>query len=275
MAVLPTARPFDLKPPERVIANMSTALDKARSHDVDVVFVLHTGNESGALERRRTQPSAPAAAMRPSIGVDEQGKAVYQRYVIMLGSAGVGTCVALAAVSTAAWYLLTETAELAGGISLPMPARWAELPAWLLVWLSGTVYSALVLFRYLDPRGSRWRPVAACFAGALSYWIGVQYAAVLRPTENMLWDTAAAGVITAACIGWVMIRIGTLRFGPLRFAALCAAGGVGGAAIGWAVPQGYDPTFFAGHAAWQVLTCAALYCFPRSAVSSRGSSALG
>ena len=202
-------------------------------------------------------------------------RAVYQRYVIKLTRAGIGACVALAAVSTAVWYLLTELSDLAGGTSgLPMPTRWDEFPAWLLIWLSGAFYAVLVLFRYLDPHAALWRPVVVCFAGALSYWIGVQYAAVLRPSESMVFDTATAGVVTAAFLGYVMIRLGTLRFGYWQFAAICAAGGVGGAVIGWAVPRGHDePAFLAGHAAWQILTCVALYYSPRSALPAGSSPA--
>lgn len=187
---------------------------------------------------------------------------MYQRYVIPLSRAGVGTCVALAAVSTAAWYLLTELSDLADGSS-SLPTRWDEVPAWLLIWLSGAIYAALVLFRYLDPHGASWRPVAVFLAGALSYWMGVQYATVLRPSDSMIIDTAAAGVITAAFVGYITIRLGTLRFAYPPFAALCVAGGVGGAVIGWSVL--HDSELVAGHAVWQILTCVALYYSPRSA----------
>ena len=191
---------------------------------------------------------------------------MYQRYVTLLSRAGVGTCVALAAVSTGAWYLLTELSDLAGGTS-SLPTRWDEVPAWLLIWLSGTFYAALVLLRYLDPHGAPWRPVAVLLAGALSYWIGVQYATVLRPADSMIFDTAAAGVITAAFVGYITIRLGTLRFAYPQFAALCVAGGVGGAVIGWSVLR--DLELVAGHAAWQMLTCVALYYSPRSAPAER------
>ena len=193
---------------------------------------------------------------------------MYQRYVTMLSRAGVGVCAALAVVSTGVWYLLTELSDLAGGTtSLPMPTRWEESPAWVLIWLSGAFYAALVLFRYLDPQGAPWRPVAVLISGAVSYWIGVQYAAVLRPGDSMVFDTATAGVITAAFVGYVMIRLGTLRFAYPPFAALCAAGGVGGAVIGWSVSEDYP--VFAGHAVWQVLTCVALSRAPRRPFPAR------
>lgn len=186
---------------------------------------------------------------------------MYQRYVTLLSHAGLGMCVALAVVSTAAWYLLTELSELADGSS-SLPTRWDEVPAWLLIWSSGAIYAALVLFRYLDPHGASWRPVAVFLAGALSYWIGVQYSTVLRPADSMIFDTAAAGVITAAFVGYITIRLGTLRFANPQFLALCVAGGVGGAVIGWSASN--DQTLVPGHAIWQVLTCVALYYSPRS-----------
>ena len=198
---------------------------------------------------------------------------MYQRYVIKLTRAGIGACVALAAASTAVWYLLTVLSDLAGGTDVPVPTRWDELPAWLLSWSSGAFYAVLVLFRYLDPHAAPWRPIVVGFAGALSYWIGVQYAAVLRPSESSVFDTATAGAVTAAFLGYVMIRLGILRFGYRQFAALCAAGGVGGAVIGWAAPPGYhyEPAFAAGHAAWQILTCVALYYSPKSALPAGSS----
>ena len=200
---------------------------------------------------------------------------MYQRYVTMLSRAGVGMCVVLAVVSTASWYLLNYISELAGGGLDPMPTRWRDLPGWFLIWFSGAVYAVLVLFRYLEPGNAHWRAVVVGFAGALSYWIGVQYTVVLRPSESMILDTATAGIITAAFVGYLMIRHGTLRFAHWQFAALCAAGGVGGAVIGWAVHQDHNPGFVAGHAAWQILTCVALYYSPRSALPLTSSSASG
>ena len=103
---------------------------------------------------------------------------MYQRYVGMLDHAGLVKCVALAALSTAAWYALS----LAGGdIDPTIPSTWDEAPGWLLIWLSGTVYSVLVLFRYLQPEAGAWRAVVVGFGGALSYWMGVRYAVWIHP----------------------------------------------------------------------------------------------
>ena len=197
---------------------------------------------------------------------------MYQRYLRMLDRAGLGKCVALAVASTAAWYLGHKLAELTG-ISVPLPADWGEFLSWLLLWFTGTVYSVLVLFRYLDPGNAPWRPVVIGFAGALSYWVGVQYVVVLRPTESAILDTTIAGLVTSGFLGYLLIRLGTLRFAPGRFAALCMAGALGGATIGWAVPD--DAGFVAGHAAWQVLTCVALFYSPRSALPVAVNSATG
>ena len=194
---------------------------------------------------------------------------MYERLVGALSRAGVATCVLLALVSTAVWYLLYKLSELAGGTSVPLPAHWHELPGWVLLWLSGTVYAVLVLFRYLQPRNAPWHPVAVSFAGALSYWAGVQYTVELRPAESWVVDAATAGVMTAAFLGYLLIRLGTLQFTLWPFAALCVAGALGGALIGWANPR-HEPVFVAGHATWQLLTCVALYYSPRSVPPATG-----
>ena len=100
-------------------------------------------------------------------------------------------------------------------------------------------------------------------------------------------DLPISGAITAALLGLLAIRFGTLRFSPLAFAALCVAGGLGGVLIvafgylsfaGTMVRfEGDPPTWYsvveptiwdwAGHAAWQILTCIALYFTPRSSVA--------
>ena len=199
------------------------------------------------------------------VGVGKELGGMYQGYLSMLDRAGLGKCVALAVASTAAWYLLQKLSELVvDGSSDAIPADWDEFPGWLLLWFTGTVYSVLVLFRYLDPGNLPWRPVLIGFAGALSYWIGVQYVLVLSPSESVILNAAAAGVITAAFVGYLVIRLGTLRLARGPFAALCMAGALGGATIGWAGLDN-EPAFVAGHAAWQVLTCVALFYSPRSA----------
>ena len=187
---------------------------------------------------------------------------MFQRYLNMLDEAGLGKCLALAVASTAAWYLLWKLSELVDTTGDALPA--SEFLGSLLFWSTGTVYSALVLFRYLDPGTPSWRPVVIGLGGALCYWIGVQYVVDLRPSQNEIVDTAVAGVITAAFVGYLVIRFGTLRLAWRPFATLCAAGAVGGAMIGWAVDAENDPGFIAGHAAWQMLTCAALFHSPKA-----------
>lgn len=186
---------------------------------------------------------------------------MFQQYLKMLEGAGLGKCQALALASTAAWYLL------GGGTSNAIPEGisegWNEFPGWLLFWFTGTVYSALVLFRYLDPGNLSWRPVVIALGGALCYWVGVQYVVELRPSRNYIVDSTIAGVITAAFVGYLVIRFGTLRFAWWPFAGLCTAGAIGGAMIGWTETGGVL-VFIAGHAAWQILTCVALFYWPKS-----------
>ena len=183
---------------------------------------------------------------------------MYRRHIAMLAGAGIGRCVALAGVSTAAWYLFYKLAQFVDESANASLSSWAELPGSLLLWSTGAIYSVLVLFRYLDPRNGLWRAVVLGFGGAMSYRIGVQYVVVWQPSEILLLDAATAGAIAAAFVGVLAIQLGTLRFTWGRFVALCAAGVPGGALIGWAGPNG-EPGFVAGHAAWQLLTCVALY----------------
>lgn len=182
---------------------------------------------------------------------------MFQRYLKMLDGAGLGACLMLAAASSAAWYLIYKLSEIIDGDGIL--ADWGEL----LLWSTGTVYSVLVLFRYLDPGNLSWRPVVIGLGGALCYWIGVQYVTELRPSQIQIVDSAVAGVITAAFVGYLVIRFGTLRFEWRPFAALCTAGAMGGAMIGFTGPGNILP-LIAGHAAWQILTCAALFYSPRS-----------
>lgn len=188
---------------------------------------------------------------------------MYQRYVSMLNRAGLGFCVALAALSTVIWYGLYALAELVDD----SVATWAYIQVWLL-YLSGTVYSVLVMFRYLNPAAGGWRGVVVGFAGALSYWTGVEYVHWGYSTETVILDTATAGVFTAAFLGCCLIWLGTLRFALGFFATLCAAGGVGGAMIGWSLGSN-EHGFIVGHAVWQMLTCVAFYYSRQSGIVLR------
>ena len=190
---------------------------------------------------------------------------MFQRYVNMLDRAGLAKCQALAVASTAAWYLLYKLMDRIGGSGNAIPADWSEFPGWLLFWFTGTIYGVLVLFRYLDSGNLSWRPVVIGLGGAFSYWIGVQYVIWADPFEMVILDAAVAGVITAAFVGYLVVRLGTVRFAWASFAVLCTAGAIGGATIGWAGPDN-EPGFIAGHAAWQILTCIALFYSPKSAL---------
>ena len=190
---------------------------------------------------------------------------MFNGYVTMLARAGLGTCVVFAAVSVALWYVLTQASEPIGGDLSALPDGWAALPGWLLVWSTGSVYSALVLFRYLPSAATGTRAVVLVVAGALSYWIGVNFSIHVQPTGSYVADTAIAGTFTAAGLGYLVIRLGTLRFSPVSFVALCAAGALGGALISVGAVNELTGDFVGGHAAWQILTCIALYFAPRSA----------
>ena len=199
-------------------------------------------------------------------------------YLAMLKRAGLATCVLLAAVSTTAWYLLLRAADPVTDVWAPWPSGWGDLAGWLVVWSTGSVYSALVLFRYLEVgTGAGARAGVLAVAGAISYWIGVNVSTQWSPTDIYVVNFAIAGAITAAGLGYLVIRIGTLRFSLLSFVALCAAGGVGGALIAlddWFknVGEGMIPEFVVGHATWQILTCISLYFAPATVRATPASS---
>ena len=91
-----------------------------------------------------------------------------------------------------------------------------------------------------------------------------------RPTDIYVVDFAIAGAITAAGLGYLVIRIGTLRFSLLSFVALCAAGGVSGALF--ALDDIQSGPFVVGHAMWQILTCISLYFAPATVRATPASS---
>lgn len=183
------------------------------------------------------------------------------QYIRTLGRAGITQCVFLAIVSTAAWHIL---ADGTGAEATPWPGAWKDLPDWLLLWASGSVYSVLVLFRYVPSTGTGVRAATFAVAGAISYWIGVNFTLYASPMDSAVATTAVAGVVTAAGLGCLVVWLGTLRFSLVSFAALCVAGGLGGAAIGMESLNELIDEFVVGHAAWQILTCVAFYFMPKS-----------
>lgn len=183
------------------------------------------------------------------------------QYIGRLQRAGLPQCVFLALVSTAAWHILTDGSDVA---ATPWPSGWQDLPDWLLLWASGSVYSALVLFRYVPSTGAGVRAATFAVAGAVSYWIGVNFTLHASPIESAVATTAVVGVVTAAGLGCLVVWLGTLRFSLVSFAALCVAGGLGGAAIGTESLYELIDELVVSHAAWQVLTCVAFYFMPKS-----------
>ncbi|MDE0189864.1 MAG: hypothetical protein OXQ90_00765 [Gammaproteobacteria bacterium] len=183
------------------------------------------------------------------------------RYVRTLERAGIDQCVLLAVVSTAAWYILFDATG--GDGATPLPQAWGDLPDWLAMWATGSIYAALVLYRYVPSTSRGARAAMFGLAGAVSYWIGVNFTIHASPFDSAVATTAVAGVVTAAGLGCLVVTLGTLRFSPVSFAALCTAGGLGGAAVGVEWLNELTDEFVVGHLAWQVLTCIALYYAPK------------
>ena len=68
--------------------------------------------------------------------------------------------------------------------------------------------------------------------GVFSYWLGD--ADCLHARSLGWWiNTAIAGVVTAAFVGYVVARLGRIRLTGRLFAMLAGAGAIGGAVIGW------------------------------------------
>lgn len=207
----------------------------------------------------------------------------------MLERARLVTCVLLALASTAIWWALVAAPWVT-------TAPFSEVPLSLVVmWSTGGVYSVLVLSRYVSSIG---RAGILAGAGVFTYWLGYHIAYTPVPWTEI--NTALAGSITAAFLGYVTARLGRLHLSWRLFAMLAAAGAIGGAVIGWSIEvdqlfaplpdppapppvpgaphamtadDGYNPTWYiAGHGIWQVLTCMALYFSPqdRPAASDEG-----
>lgn len=183
------------------------------------------------------------------------------RYVRTLERAGLDQCVLLAVVSTAAWYILVDATN--GDGATPLPTAWGDLHEWLAMWATGSIYAALVLYRYLPSTSRGARAAIFALAGAVSYWIGVNFTIYASPLDSCVATTALAGVVTAAGLGCLVRTLGTLRFSPVSFAALCAAGGLGGAAVCVEWLNELTDEYVVGHLAWQILTCIAFYYAPK------------
>jgi len=180
------------------------------------------------------------------------------RYLGMLARAPLWLCVGLALASSAIWWGLTHER---------MPWNANETFAIVVLWSTGAVYSVLVLFRYVTG-GRRLAIVAG--AGVFSYWLGMQIA--ITPVPWVWVNTALAGVITAAFLGYVVAMLGRLRLSVRLFSTLAVAGAIGGAVIGWSsgaedmILSREHPNYawyVVGHGLWQVLTCVALYLSPQ------------
>jgi len=159
---------------------------------------------------------------------------MFKTYVQFLRSASILQCCGLALVSSLIWALM-----------------WALAGAF--VYLAGSVFCILVLFRYVQ---TAWKCGLVAVLGTLTYYFAINASAALTgvlPGEIAvaLVGAGAAEVMLVACG-----VLGTLKLGLRALLSTAAAGAVGGALIGvWADNMS---TLYAGHALWQVLVCCAL-----------------
>ncbi len=215
------------------------------------------------------------------------------RYLALLRGADPWHCAGLALLSTAIWFALYKI------IADPGYVDPESLTAALLGWLSGAVYSILVLFRYID---GAWRLAAVVVAGMLCYWAGIcisvceynlscyarlpnlevmggpvpWWQVIVFPHmglegemfsfSGVFWhggSTIVAGAVTGLFVGIIAVGLGRLRCSAFLLASAGLAGAVGGGVIDLSLAAENWPLFVVGHGAWQILTCTALHAASR------------
>ena len=152
-----------------------------------------------------------------------------------------------------------------------------HLDAQITFWVTGAVFSALVLVPYLPglKGASLLRALALLLCGSLSYWTAVYFAVDddLNIQRNLpaFFASSVIWIGIAGVIGALIVGIGARLFIPLAlrwrgWLMLAGAGLLGGMILGISLDAGFSiwgPTnydyWLPGHMAWQVLVCLALY----------------
>lgn len=178
-------------------------------------------------------------------------------YLKHLADASVSRCLWLALGSSVLWFFLWQLAELLEADASGLPESARGFAGWLCLWLSGSVYAALVMFRYAVGSSSL-RLAVFLLAGAFSYWMGVQLTLNAFTFDPLWLRVGVVGALAAVFVGAVCTWPGSLTGSVRLFAALAGAGAVGGALIGLSDGD-TDAWMIGGHAAWQMLTCLALH----------------
>ena len=158
---------------------------------------------------------------------------------------------ALAMVSVLGYWLIVQAAQaLESSDAVPDPGLWVY-------YLIGVVFGALVMAPYASP--TYWLPriIALCVASALIYYLAIRFVTDGPLGYAGMTTFVIAGSGAALLVGLAVVLLAPRRFSWPLIPLTLAAGALGGAAFEFELTK--DAVMLAGHWAWQMLVCAALY----------------
>jgi hypothetical protein len=163
----------------------------------------------------------------------------------------LGAKLGLALVSVVGYLFIVQGAEwLDTREVVRNPGRWFHVPV-------GFLFGALVMGPYASRERRAWRISSLCAAGALIYFLSIRFVTDGPLGMNTLVSFVAAGSIAALLVGLAVALLAPRRFAWKLVPLMLVAGAAGGAAFEFELTE--DAVMLAGHAAWQVLVCLALY----------------
>jgi hypothetical protein len=127
----------------------------------------------------------------------------------------------------------------------------------------GATFGAFVMVPYARAPRRLLRSLLLAGGAAAIYYAAIRFVVDGPAGLDALASFAIAGAGAAFLCGIAVAAIAPLPFKLRLGALLLVAGAVGGAAFD--VKVSYDPNLLLGHAAWQLLTCLALFFGSRSA----------
>jgi hypothetical protein len=127
----------------------------------------------------------------------------------------------------------------------------------------GATFGAFVMVPFARAPRRLLRSLLLAGAAAGIYYAAIRFVVDGPPGLDALASFAIAGAGAALLCGIAVAVIAPQSFTLPLGALLLVAGAVGGAAFD--VKVSYDPNLLLGHAAWQLLTCLALFFGSRSA----------
>lgn len=127
----------------------------------------------------------------------------------------------------------------------------------------GAVFGAFVMAPYARAPRRVLRGIALTVAAAAIYYGAVRFVVNAPAGLDALATFMLAGTGAALLCGLAVAVMAPQALNLRLAALLLVAGAAGGAAFD--VKFSFDPNLIIGHAAWQILTCLALYFGPRNA----------